>query len=370
MPKAIIVGAGINGLATAWGLTRRGWTVTVLEAGPLPNPRAASFDLHRLIRAQYGDDLGVAHRIGAAYAAWDTLWADLGATHLIRRGTLGLSREPGDFTDRSRAAFVANGAGEELAPEEVAARFPLFPTEGVRFGLYDPAGGMLLADRILRDLIRWLGAHGATLRALSPVTAVNRATGEVTFPGGREGGDVTILSAGVGLPALAPDLAGALAPYRATILYCNPAPEEAALWETAPCWTDLGGVHEELWGIAPAPGLPLKIGNGVLTGPGDPATQRLATHADVAATLAAYRGRIRGAERITPLDLAVNFYLMAPDGRFVVARDGRTVLLSADSGHGFKFGALTGLDLAAALDGGDFAAGAARITGAGVVAAA
>ena len=37
---------------------------------------------------------------------------------------------------------------------------------------------------------------------------------------------------------------------------------------------------------------------------------------------------------------------MAPDQEFVLRADGPTLWLSADSGHGFKFGALTGEDAA------------------------
>jgi sarcosine oxidase len=54
---------------------------------------------------------------------------------------------------------------------------------------------------------------------------------------------------------------------------------------------------------------------------------------------------------------------MAPGERFLLARDRRLVVLSADSGHGFKFGALTGEDVAEALDGGDFDAVARRLAG-------
>ena len=62
MPKALIVGAGINGLASAWGLVRADWQVEVFEAGDVPNPLAASTDHHRLIRAFYSDP-GYAARI-------------------------------------------------------------------------------------------------------------------------------------------------------------------------------------------------------------------------------------------------------------------------------------------------------------------
>ncbi|MGI4955935.1 MAG: NAD(P)-binding protein, partial [Janthinobacterium lividum] len=38
LSKALIVGGGIAGLATAWALARRGYAVELFEQGPLPNP--------------------------------------------------------------------------------------------------------------------------------------------------------------------------------------------------------------------------------------------------------------------------------------------------------------------------------------------
>ena len=73
--KAIIVGGGIMGLATAWALARDGHEVELFEQGPLPNPLASSMDEHRLIRHPYGDHRGYARMIDDAYAAWDLLWA-------------------------------------------------------------------------------------------------------------------------------------------------------------------------------------------------------------------------------------------------------------------------------------------------------
>jgi glycine/D-amino acid oxidase-like deaminating enzyme len=44
-PRRIaVVGAGVLGLTTAWALARRGHAVTVLDAGPIPNPEGSSFD--------------------------------------------------------------------------------------------------------------------------------------------------------------------------------------------------------------------------------------------------------------------------------------------------------------------------------------
>jgi glycine/D-amino acid oxidase-like deaminating enzyme len=78
--RAIIIGGGIMGLATAWGLARQGHEVEIFEQGPLPNPLASSMDEHRLIRHPYGSHVGYARMIDDAYAAWELLWADLGET--------------------------------------------------------------------------------------------------------------------------------------------------------------------------------------------------------------------------------------------------------------------------------------------------
>ena len=364
MPKAVIVGAGVNGLATAWALVRRGWTVEVLDRGPIPNPEAASWDRHRLIRAQYAGFPGYAARLPAAFAAWERLWADLGRSHYVERGVLALSRLPGDWTDRARAAFDAGGVAYDLLePAEVARRFPAFETDGVRYGLHSPRGGVLLADRILGDVARWLELRGVALRPDTPVERVDAAAGRVRGPAGAAAGDVVVLAAGVGLRALAPEMAGFRA-HRATVLYLDPPVELAPAWAEAPAWVDLGG-EDDLWGIPPVAGIPLKLGYGRYTAPGDPARERTTTDADAAAIRAAYAGRLRGIGRFVLRAGVTSFYLMAPDERFLLRRDGRAVVLTADSGHGFKFGALTGEDVAAALDGGDFDAVAHRLAGHG-----
>jgi sarcosine oxidase/sarcosine oxidase subunit beta len=54
MKKVLIVGGGIAGLSTAWALRRRGFSVEFFEKGPLPNPKASSYDEHCFLRYAYG----------------------------------------------------------------------------------------------------------------------------------------------------------------------------------------------------------------------------------------------------------------------------------------------------------------------------
>ncbi len=361
--KAIVVGAGINGLATAWALCRRGWDVELTERGPLPNPEAASYDHHRLIRTHYAGFPVYAARIAEAFDAWRMLATDTGVEGYVERGMLALSRSDGDWAARALAAMVEAGVPHRvLEPAEVNRRFPVFETGGVRFGAFTRDGGALLADRILEGLVAWLGTAGATLHASRPVTRIDAARGIAETPQGPLSGDVIVVAAGVGLPALAPQVAAGCHPRRAVVVYLDPPPALRADWERAPCWVDLGG-EDDLWGMPPMCGLPMKIGYGLHTVPGDPETGREAQPEDAGAILAAYRGRFCRHDEFTIRRTVANFYLMAPEERFILSRDDRAVWLSADSGHGFKFGALTGLDVAEALDGGDFAASARRLAG-------
>ncbi|MEW5424493.1 NAD(P)/FAD-dependent oxidoreductase [Amorphus sp. 3PC139-8] len=351
MSKALVVGAGVTGLATAWGLIRRGFAVTVVEKGPIPNPTAASSDHHRLIRWHYGDQAGYAARMGEAFAAWDALWVDLGTHHMIETGVIAVSSEEGDWADTAcRTLDGLSIAHERMTAAEAVARFPhLDPNLAARFVSYTPTGGALMANRILEGLRDWLTANGAEIRTETEVTAIDPDQVRITTAQGNDfAADVVIVAAGISAPGFNFPGAPKLVPTSSTIVYVEPPADLATAWQGAPSWVDFGG-FDDLWGIAPVDGLPLKLGLGRLSLPGDPATGRVASEEKIREIVTAYRGKFRDIERFTVTSAQTNFYTVAPESRFVLQRSGKAVLLSADSGHGFKFGALTGLDAAEAI---------------------
>ena len=52
----LIIGAGIFGVFTAIELQKKGHSVTVINPGHIPNPLAASTDISKVIRMEYGSD--------------------------------------------------------------------------------------------------------------------------------------------------------------------------------------------------------------------------------------------------------------------------------------------------------------------------
>ncbi|MGR3780070.1 MAG: NAD(P)/FAD-dependent oxidoreductase [Albimonas sp.] len=349
-PSAIVVGAGVVGLCTAWSLARRGAAVTVVERGSVPDPRAASCDHHRMIRLSYADP-GYCARMTEAYAAWEALWADLPGPptrYYHERGVLTLSREPGDWGDRARAAMEAVGQPfERLEPGALAERFAHLEPSNEGYGFLS-RGGCLMANHILVDLAERLRGQGAAILEQSPATAIDAEAGEVSLADGRRlSADVVVLAGGVGAQALAPDLLPELWARRTVILYADPPADLAEAWASAPCWTDLGG-EEDLWGLPPVDGLPLKLGCAILGRDRPDPEDRTMRPEEIRRMLEVYRGRFRGIDRFQVRWGQANHFTCAPGDRFVLKRRDRLWAVSADSGHGFKFGALSGEDVAAA----------------------
>ena len=353
--RVIVVGAGIVGSATAWALARAGVRVTLIEAGPIPNPRAASTDHHRLIRYPYAGQPGYTARIDEAFAAWRRLWADLGGTeprYFAERGILTMTRESGDRGDRARAALdVAGVPYETIAdPADVAARFPHIDPRNSASAILS-GGGALMANHILTDLADWLRRAGVAVMELSPVTAIDRRAGTVHLADGREiGGDLVVLTAGVASPDLAPELRATLSPWRTVIVYAQPPAHLADAFATAPCWSELG-TEDELWGMPTIDGLPAKLGAGALGRQDASDEDRAMSAEEVAAMISAYRGVFRDIEMFDVRFHQANYWTLAPEERFLLARDERLLIASACSGHGFKFGALSGEDIASAARG-------------------
>ena len=349
----LIIGGGIVGLSTAYFLAKAGRNVTVIERGPVPNPLAASSDHHRLIRFTYGDSDGYTRRVRDAFHAWRTLWDDLDGDeprYYRETGVLSLSQEDGDWTDRSRAAMERAGIPFERIDGigAIARRFPVVEPANVAYALYSE-GGALMANRIMLDLADRLRRFGVLIMEHTTAADVDLDAGRVRLRDGRVlSAERIVLAAGVETARLVHDFKDTLVPTRALIVYADPPDDLAALWASMPSWSDLGG-DEELWGIAPVEGLPIKFGAGHMGEQDVTAARRTVSDEEMSDVLSLYAGRFRGMDRFTVRWAQANYWTQAPGERFLLEERGCGLVVSACSNHGFKFGALSGRDVAEAL---------------------
>src|SRR5437868_10387129 len=56
MERIVIAGTGVFGVTAAIELRKRGHSVRLVDPGPLPHPLAASTDISKVVRLEYGAD--------------------------------------------------------------------------------------------------------------------------------------------------------------------------------------------------------------------------------------------------------------------------------------------------------------------------
>ena len=348
--KAIIVGAGIMGLATAWALKRRGHAVKVLDQGPVPNPLGSSFDQHRMTRTFYGDLPEYGPMVEAAFDAYELLQWDLGEDLYHQTGVLGLSASAGDWTDLSRIQMQRDGHDfTTLTPGEVRRRYPVLTGHEVSFGVHTKRGGVLLAERIVAGLARWLGD---SLRPETKVAAIDPANASVTLADGtRLEADRLAVTAGPWIGELVPGMARRVTSYRQVAVYVAPPEPLRAAWQAMPAVVDLGG-DDELYVFPPVAGTDLKVGFGRYKSPASPDSERQIAGGEPEQVLARFRPYLSSFEDYRVIGARTCCYSMTGDRHFIVEPlSASSWAASPCSGHGFKFGAAIGLRLAAALSG-------------------
>ncbi|MEM8915237.1 MAG: FAD-dependent oxidoreductase [Pseudomonadota bacterium] len=348
----VVVGAGIMGLSTAWAALKAGHEVTVVEQSSIPNEAGSSVDESRLIRHPYGPMTGYARLMDEGFAAWDRLWEDLGETHYRETGTLVMG-EPGETWVAASAEHLSQGGKsfDWLGSGDIERRFPaLSVPDGCR-AIYMATGGVLLARPIVRDLARWLAAHGAVLRTdtkvarIDPETATCHVTG-----GGTIKGDRLCVAAG----PWTNDLFNApvtLKPSRQVVTFLEPPAPFAAAWSDMPMILDFHP-HARAYWVPPVGGAELKVGTHKFAFGAHPDDDRLVGRQEAMSAFANTNHILRSSDLYDLKGGRSCFYTVSDDENFVVRPISENAwFLAGFSGHGFKFGALMGEIVVRAIDG-------------------
>jgi sarcosine oxidase len=343
-----IVGLGAMGSACAYHFARRGARVLGLDRFAPPHALGSSHGETRIIREAYFEDPCYVPMVQRSYGLWRELEQAAGERLLLQTGGLMAGPADGVLVRGAQASADAHGLPHErLDAREIARRFPvLTPREDV-VAIWEPRAGVLFPEACVRAHLSLAARAGAELRTDEPVLEWH-ASGEgyeVVTSRGRFLAGRVVLAANAWLGRLLPGVKLPLTVTRQSLFWFAPreAPERFApgrlpiyIWEHQP---DLF-----FYGF-PAFAGEIKVARHLGGRPSDPDTldrtigaQETAPHrAFLAACMPGGDGELRRS--------AVCMYANTPDGHFVIDRhpEHRSVLvLSACSGHGFKFSSAIG----------------------------
>ncbi|MEM9488790.1 MAG: FAD-dependent oxidoreductase [Myxococcota bacterium] len=359
----VVVGAGIFGITAAIELAGRGHEVCVIDPGPLPHPLAASTDISKVVRMEYGSSRDYMAMGEAARAGW-LEWNDEFASELYHEtGVLMMSQtamEPGGFERDSFDLLRRRGhQPERLDGAEITRRFPAWRPGAFGDGFYHRLGGYAESGRTVVALVDKARRVGVGLYPGHTAERLLGDDGQVTGVSTREraifSADTVVVAAGAWTPLLLPELHSLMRISGHPIVHLELADPSRFSAPDFPVFTaDIARTGWYGFPVHPAAGV-VKIANHGVGVPVHPSRdERVVSAADIAA-LRAFLSDALPALADAPIAYTRRcLYCDTADGHFVIARhphrDGLCVA-SGGSGHGFKFAPVLGSLIADAAEG-------------------
>jgi glycine/D-amino acid oxidase-like deaminating enzyme len=207
-----VVGAGIYGVTAALELRQRGHAVRLLDPGPLPHPLAASTDISKAVRMDYGSDDAYIQMMLTSFPKWREWNTQFGKTLYYEPGVTFFTQAPlEERTYEWESYLAAEKYGfkpQRLTMEDMRQRFPAWNTERYVDGFYNPTGGYALAGKVLTTLTRYAQSLGVELHEGQSfdhfIEKGSQVGGVVTKSGDRFESDIVVVAAGQWTPHILP----------------------------------------------------------------------------------------------------------------------------------------------------------------------
>jgi sarcosine oxidase len=336
--KVAVVGGGVMGAATSWRLAQRGADVVCFDRYSPPHTHGSSHGESRIIRTAYFEGAFYVPLLREAFELWRELEAMSGSRLLTMTGALYIGSESSEAVAGSQQSAREHGLDiEVLTAPELRKRYPgHLPREG-DVAVLDRQAGILSPE----------GAVTAMLQRVSDVRRGQRIGDLATL---LRDHDAVVVAAGPWTPELIPWIP--LKIERQVHAWLSIA--RTANWfgpEQFPVFIRQTEQFGDVYGFPTLDGASVKVGrhhDGDLTDP-----EHIKRNVDdkdldpLRLMAATYLRGVSGHVRRT----LTCMYTNTPDHDFVIdfaPDDRRVVVISACSGHGFKFGPIIG-DIAADL---------------------
>lgn len=341
---AIVVGCGVMGASISYNLAAKGLKVLNVERFGVNNRSGSSHGKTRIIRLAYYEDPRYVPLLRRAFGAWREVESKSGKRLLLMTGGLMIGREDGALVKGVLKSARSHGLPHEvLSAREVESRFDAFALDDGYMAIHEQNSGVLFAEDSVRAYVGLGSEAGCEYRFSEKVEGwkTGAESIEVETPLGRQSAYRLILCAGAWNGGL---LKGSIP------LQCE---------RQVPFWFSSEG--EERFSSAKMPifimeeegsyfyGVP-EVGHGVKVARthggelGDPDKMNREVTSDDRGPVVDFVGRrMRGLGPIVGSTTCL--YTNTPDLNFAIGphpEEPRVTIVSACSGHGFKFASVIG----------------------------
>ena len=339
---AIVVGLGAMGSAVAFEVAKRGQRVLGIDRFEPPHTMGSTHGKSRIIREAYFEDPGYVPLVARAFEKWGEIESLSGRRIFERTGGLMLGPPDGVLVTGALASAKEHRLQHEvLDAQQVMKRVPGLRAMADMVGVVEPRAGVLLPEVAITACLELARKFGATIATNERVVGWEQRDRGLRVTTERRAYECErlIIAAGAWTSALVPDLGVHLsverqvqhwfrpaAPIRTPIIMCEYAP--GRFWYSIP---DRGegikvAIHHE--------------GRTV-----DPETVDRTVGAEEVAYVRALLRTYMPAADGPLIESSVCLYTNTPDERFLVGRHpthANVEIVSACSGHGFKFASAIG----------------------------
>lgn len=212
----LIIGGGVFGITTAVELAERGHGVSLLNPDTIPHHLAASTDVTKVVRMEYGSDLEYFEMAELCIRRWrnwneyfgQKLYHEVGFLMLCKASIESPTQQ---FEQQSLANLRAKGYEPEvLNASQLKERFPAINSDIYQAAIFNPVGGYMESGKVIDALAQYARRIGVNIyegqTAENLVIENGRFRSVQTKEGRTFFGDHVVIAAGAHTPYLLPEL--------------------------------------------------------------------------------------------------------------------------------------------------------------------
>lgn len=351
--QSVVIGGGLHGLAAAWHLRRLGSEVVLLERFRVGHDRGSSHGPSRVYRSAYPSPVYVHLLRAAGREEWPRLERESGKKLVHPCDGCFLGPPGGLFEEFSRTMASFGEEVELLEPPRARRRFPQFNFEGMAGAIDDRTAGVIASAETISSLAELCARDGVVLHDETTVTGIEADSDPVRVRSSRGDflADHVVVAAGSWTSEILPFLRPKLTVVRQNIGYfVLDGPEGAFGPEQFPVWAYLGaGANDFFYGLPEFGSRGVKAARHVTAEDSDDPNGSNAPSPDALVEVRALVERLFTAPVKEMVASDTCLYTNTATEDFIIdchPANPRVVIGAGFSGHGFKFGPLTGRILA------------------------